>query len=199
MTVLIVFIVLIICINCIPLLTKTNFPKMEKQIVRALVASTILFLVFLFLEFIGFKLKGLYTFPLIGLTFIILTLLYFALFKNSKKKIMAIFLLTPLIVLGVFTQLFGRTEKEFSINDNNKIAVKTGGIMSCGELITITETKFGIFDKEIYHESSLCLQGISQIETIKFDKYNAVFLIYHNGKMDSENPYKYEIDNKNVW
>ena len=112
---------------------------------------------------------------------------------------MTVFLLLPLIVLGVFTLLFGRTEKEFEINANYKIAVVTGGIMACGELIKITETKFGIFDKEIYHESGLCLQGIRQIKTIKFDKQIAEFLIYHNGKMDSENPYKYEIENKNVW
>ena len=199
MTALIIFIGIIICINCIPLLTKTNFPKMENGIVRVLIASTILFLVFSFFEFNGYKLKGLYTYPLIGVTFIIFTLLYFAFFKNTKKKIMTVFLLTPLIVLSVFTLLFGRTEMEFEINDNYRIAVMTGGIMSCGELIKITETKFGIFDKEIYYESKLCLQGISKIETIMFNKQNAEFLIYHNGKMDSENPYKYEIENKNVW
>lgn len=85
MTALIIFVGIIICLNCIPFLTKTNFPKMEKVIVRVLIASAILFLVFSIFEFNGYKLKGLYTFPLIGLTFIVFAFLYFALFKNTKK------------------------------------------------------------------------------------------------------------------
>ena len=95
--------------------------------------------------------------------------------------------------------MFGRTIYESKIADGYKIQVTTGGLMSCGELIHLTETKLLIFDKKIVYESSLCLQEIERIETIDFDQNSAEFLIYHNGEMDSENPYKYKIENKNVW
>lgn len=108
-------------------------------------------------------------------------------------------ILIPLILLNLLTLLFGRTIYESKIADSYKIQVTTGGILSCGELIHITETEFLIFDKEILYESSLCLREIKRIETVNFDQDSAEFLIYHNGEMDSENPYKYEIENINVW
>ena len=199
MTALIIIIGIIICLNCIPLLTKTYFPKMEKVIVRILIASLILFLTFLIFEFNGYKLKGLYTFPSIGLIFIIMTLLYFALFKNTKKKIITVFLLTPFIVLSIFTLLFNRVLKEFEVNEKTKIVVTSGGLLSCGEIIKISQSKLGIFDNEVNYESNLCLIGITKIETLKIDNKHAEFLIYHNGENDSENPYKYNVERKNVW
>ena len=107
--------------------------------------------------------------------------------------------MTPLLVVSIFTILFGQTLKEFKVNDNTKIIVTTGGLLSCGELIYITQTKFGIFDKEVHYESSLCLHEIEKIETVRIDDKHAVFLIYHNGEMDSENPYKYDVERKNSW
>jgi hypothetical protein len=35
--------------------------------------------------------------------------------------------------------------------------------------------------------------------TLKIDDKHEEILIYHNGKLDSENPYKYEMERKNVW
>jgi len=110
-----------------------------------------------------------------------------------------VIVLIPLITLSMLTLIFDRTIKEFEINEKTKIIVTSGGPLSCGESIKLTEQKFWIFDKEIYHENSLCLQGINRIKIVKFDKDNAIFLIYHNGKMDSENPYKYKFENNNVW
>lgn len=112
---------------------------------------------------------------------------------------MTVFILTPLIVLSSYTLLFGRILKEFRVNDNIKIIVSTGGFLSCGEIIRITQTKFGLFDKEVHYESSLCLRGIEKIETTKIDNKHAEFLIFHNGQFDSENPYKYDVERKNVW
>ena len=199
MTEIIIFIGLIIGLNCIPLLTKTTFPKAEKIILRILTASSILFLTFTFFVFNGYILKGVYTFSIIIWTFIISTIIYFILFKNSKKKVLTVFLLTPLVVVSIFALIFGEVLKEFDINNETKIIVTTGGLLSCGELIHIKQTKFGIFDKEVHYESSLCLRGIEKIETIKLDEKHAEFLIYHNGEMDSENPYKYEVERKNGW
>lgn len=199
MTAIIIFIGLIVVLNCIPLFTKTNFPKTEKVIVRILIASAILLLIFTILGFNGYRLKGIYTLPAIGLTFILSTLLYFVLFRNTKKKILTVLILIPLIVLSTFTLLFGRILKEFRVYDNTKIIVTTGGFLSCGEIISITQTKFGVFDKEVLYESSLCLRGISKIVTTKIDDKHAEFLIFHNGEFDSENPYKYDVERKNVW
>ena len=199
MTEIIIFIGLVIGLNCIPLLTNTTFPKAEKIILRMLIASSILFVTFTFFIFNGYILKGVYTYSIIIWSFIISTIIYFILFKNSKKKVLTVFLLTPLLVVSIFAIIFGKVLKEFHINNETKIIVTTGGILSCGELIRITQTKFGIFDKEVHYESSLCLREINKIETIKLDEEHAEFLIYHNGEMDSENPYKYVVERKNGW
>ena len=197
MTVLIVFIGLIVGLNCIPFLTKANFPRTKEVVIRLLFISTILWLTFTILQFCGYRLKGQYSFLAIGLTFIVLTLIYFTLFKNTKKKILTVFLLSPLLFVSIFTLLLGQVLKEFRIDESKKVVVTTGGLLSCGEVILITQSKFGLFDKEIHYESSLCLRGIEKIEILKFDNRHFEFIIYHNGEMDSENPYKYEVKIKN--
>ncbi|MGN6646519.1 MAG: hypothetical protein ACTHJT_08310 [Cytophaga sp.] len=200
MTALIIFIGLIVGLNCIPLLTKTNFPKTEKVIVKLLVTTTILFLIILFFAFNGYRLKGQYTFVTITLIFIGLTIIYFAVFKNTTTKILtATLLLTPLLTVSIFTLLIGQVLKEFDINNKTKIIITTGGFLSCGELIYITQTKLGLFDKEVHYENSLCLRGIEKIETVKIDDRHAEFLIYHDKTMDSENPYKYDVERKTGW
>ena len=199
MTAILIFIGLLIGLNCIPFLTKTTFPKTEKVIKKILVASTILFLTLVIFAFNGYKLRGFYTFSTINWIFIISTIAYFAIFKNSKKKLLTIFILTPLIVFSFLTLLLGQLVYENRIDETNKISVTKGGFLACGEIINITQTRFLIFDKEVYHIENLCLIGINKIETIKFDDKHTEFLIYHNGENDSENPYKYQMERKNGW
>ncbi len=199
MIVSIIFIGLIIGLNCVPLITKTNFPKTEKIILRILLVATILFLTFTIFEFNGYRLKGFYTFRIICITFVAMTMFYFALFKNTKKKIFTVILLTPLIILSIFSLLFGQVLKEFTVNNNTKITVTKGGLLSCGEIIRITQNKFGLFNKEVHYAGSLCLIGIEEIKTTKIDNKYVEFLIYHNGEYDSENPYKYVVERKNEW
>lgn len=169
---------------------KTTYPKIEKVINRVLIASIILFLPFTFFESIGFRLKGLYTFPTIGLIFIFSGVLYFALFKNSKKKIVTVLILTPLIGLGIVTLSIGREIIGFKIDDTTRMSVSTGGILACGENVVFTQSSHRIFDKEIFKIDNLCLKGIYKIETLKLDEKHVEFLIYHNGDLDSENPYR---------
>jgi ABC-2 type transport system permease protein len=199
MTAIIIFLGLLIGLNCIPLLIRTNFPKAERTIKIILVASTILFLTFTIFAFNGYRLKGLYTFSTISWTFIVSTIAYFAIFKNTKEKLITIFLLTPLVVLSILTLLLGQLVYENKIDETNKISVTTGGFLACGEIIHITQTRFVIFDKDVFHIENLCLTGINKIETVKLDDKNTEFLIYHNGEYDSENPYKYEVERKNGW
>ena len=161
-----IFICIIIGLNCIPFLTKTTFENLEKVIVKVLLASTILFLTFTILKFSGYRLKGLYIFSTITWTFIYSTVLYFALFKNSKKKILTIFLLTPLIILSILALIIGEVEYENKIDETHKISVTTGGFLACGENIQITKSRFIIFDKEVFSTNNLCLKGINKIQTI---------------------------------
>ncbi len=164
-----------------------------------LIATTILFLIFGILELYGYRLKGLYTFSIITSTFIVSTITFFALFKNTKRKILTVILLTPLLVSSVLTFISRTLVYERQLDEKNRISVTTGGFLTCGEMINITQTRFIIFDKHVFHIDDLCLQGITNIETIKLEDKHAEFLIYHNGKMDSENPYKYDLERKNSW
>ena len=107
--------------------------------------------------------------------------------------------MTPLLVLGILTFILGQLVYERKLDEDNRISVTTGGFLACGEIINITQTRFVIFDKQVFHIGDLCLLGITKIETIKLDDKHAEFLIYHNGQLDSENPYKYDVERKNGW
>lgn len=198
MITILILIAIIIGLSFIPLLTKMSFPKVEKIIIGMLIFTFILFLIFTIFEFNGFRLKWVYTFPTIILAFIVSNLFYFSLVQNTKKKIVTVFLMTPLIIFSILTFLLNSVIKEFKINETYKMIVTTGGPLSCGEVIKVTKPTLLIFNKEVYYESSLCLIWITKIETIEFGNGKAEFLIYHNGEMDSENPYRYEIESKNI-
>ena len=86
-----------------------------------------------------------------------------------------------------------------AIQYDSQIYRASSKLFATPEIINITQTRFLIFDKEVYHIENLCLIGINKIETIKFDDKHTEFLIYHNGENDSENPYKYQMERKNGW
>lgn len=110
-----------------------------------------------------------------------------------------VLLLTPLIILSVLSLIMDKVTYEKKINQNSKILVSSGLFLSCGEIINITQTRLVIFDKRVDYFENLCLIGIDKIETIELDDKQAKFLIYHNGEFDSENPYEYKVESKNVW
>lgn len=199
MIAIIIFIGIIIGLNCIPLLTKKTFPKIEKVVGRILIAMTILLLITLIFDFNGYKLKSFFAYREIGLCFVISTFIYFAIFKNTRNKIWKGALLTVLIITTVTTQLLYQKTGSFKINDELNMSISREGFLACGEIIRITKTKFGIFDKEVFYDNNQCLIGITKVETVRIDKSGAEFLIYHNKEQDSENPYQYEIENKNMW
>ena len=102
-------------------------------------------------------------------------------------------------MLGILTLITGRVINEFRRDDTTKISVTKGGFLACGEIIKITQSKFGIFNKEVFHIDNLCVIGIHKIEALKIDEKHIELLIYHNGELDSENPYKYDLERKNGW
>jgi ABC-2 type transport system permease protein len=103
------------------------------------------------------------------------------------------------VLLSIYLQVFNQTVGCFKITNDLNIVISREGFLGCGEIIRLTTSKFGIFDKELIYDSNQCLRGISKIETVEFNNKQAKFLIYHNGEMDSENPYHYEIENRSVW
>ena len=199
MTVLIIFIGLIIGINFIPKLTNKNYPYAEKIILKFLIISGIIFLTFGLLEGYGYKVKGQHSFSIICLIFIVFSFLFFALFKNTKKKILIVLLLIPLIFLSISFMAFSKVKKEFQIDSKTKIIVTSGGFLSCGENIEISKSKFVLFNKVAVNLTKICLTGIEKIEVKKLDNVKAEFLIFHNGQNDSENPYELNVVRENVW
>lgn len=194
MLILLVLLFIISIINFIPYFTKWNFPKLEKIITQISNYSLIGFLVCLIFLFFDLRFKGNYTNLIITLIFIFSQLLLFGIAKNTPSKIIRVVLVTPVIIMALFTLFIGQVILEkYQINDLYNIETRTSGFLGCGEVIGITETKFVIFDKTIF-QGNVCLTEISKIETILFDESRVEFLIYHNGGMDSENPYKYEVD-----
>ncbi|MBM1108244.1 hypothetical protein JQC67_18975 [Aurantibacter crassamenti] len=199
MTVIILFFLIIIGLNCIPFVVKTEFPKLETLIKRTLIITSIIFILMVILLSNGYQLKGIYSHSFIELTFIILILFYFSFFKNNKSKLLSLFILVPLISLATLLLVFEQVITEYKINEKYKIEVSKSGFLGCGERVSITKSDLGIFRKRILIRTDLCLIGIDKIETVEFNENGAEFLIYHNGIFDSENPYKFEIKNKNVW
>jgi hypothetical protein len=179
-------------------MTKTTFPKLEKIVLWLLFSSTILFLTLLIFEFNNYRVKGINSFSTVSFIFLILAILFFAIFKNTTKKILTTVILTPVLLTSIFMLLFTRTLKEFKLDDNHKIQVTNGGLLACGEHLKIIKPAFIFFDKVVYSNGNTCLKGITKIETLLNDKEKLEIEIFHDGQFGAENPYK-ETIKKNGW
>ncbi|ALM19825.1 hypothetical protein AAT17_00400 [Nonlabens sp. MIC269] len=194
-----IFCGILLGLNLIPELIRKEYPKTEKIIARILLFATIIFLILILLSLFGIRLKGLYTDAIISLTFLISSFTFFATKKNTRNKIISIVILFPLILVGFYFQFFSQNLGTYEVNDELNIKISQEGFLACGEIIQLTKSRLLIFEKELIYDTNQCLRGINRIETIKFNNRRAEFLIYHNGEMDSENPYHYEIENTNLW
>ena len=199
MTFILILSIFLIGLNLIPELIKRDSNNLERAIRNILVVSTFLFLTVVFLPLVGLRLKGLFTSRLIGIVFLTTSLAYFAVNKNTRKKVVFVMTLLPLILLESFLLLMNENLGSYEVNDTLEIKVTQEGFISCGETVRLTKSRFFLFDKELVSITDLCLVGISDIETIAIDDSKATILIYHNGEGDSENPYLLEIENQNVW
>ncbi|AUC15770.1 hypothetical protein BTO06_11690 [Tenacibaculum sp. SZ-18] len=199
MTTLIIFFLILIGLNCIPYLTKKEFPRFKNIITRGLTISLIIISVIVIFLYNGYRLEGIYSNSFLELTFIIFVLLFFSIVKNNRTKLLKLLVLIPSVCLIILLFIFEQVIAEYEINETYRIEVSESGFLNCGERISITKSELGIFRKRIFTRTDLCLIGINKIETIEFNENDAEFLIYHNGNYDSENPFKYRITNKNVW
>lgn len=151
------------------------------------------------LLFNAYHLKGLYTSISIVFLLYILCILYFCLIKITRKKLITVVILIPVLVIASLRFIFGKVIYNHLINDNHKIQVIEGGILACGETIQLSKTAFFIFDKELHTTSAICLWGISKIEVLEYTNQKLILLIYHNGKGEKDNPYRYEIKKDKEW
>ena len=213
MTIFLVLITIALGISLVLILTKPDFPRAENIIKKISFYSFIGTVFCTLLLFFRFRLKGEYTTSIIGLTFLLSTIILFGLAKNSRTKLLSGILTIPIFLVGVLSLFFEMTLfffylialpfeppiAKFEINKNHNVEVRVGGFLACGESLVITESQFGILDKQKYVGNNSCVKGINKIETLEFSEIKADFLIYHDGKTEFENPYKYEVELKNVW
>lgn len=192
--IIVAFIGLIVGLNYIPHWVNVQSRWIKNTILGSLGVSTALFLALTVLAFNGYRIKGFYNFSIITWCFIGSTIAFFTLFKNSKKKIVAVCLLAPTIVLGFWMLVSGQLVYARSIDATHKIFISSDGFLACGETFVIAKTKFRIFDKEVFRDGNLCITGTYSIETVKFDDQNAEFLIYHHGQNNDDGPYRYTVD-----
>ncbi|MFD2697788.1 hypothetical protein ACFSQ0_07265 [Mesonia sediminis] len=183
-------------LNLIPKITGFKSIKIEKKISIILLSSLLLNITSIALIFNDIKIKGFYTNSIIGIIFIITCLLFFAIVNNNWKKILIVVILIPVIALTLITLFFSQSIAKFQINRDYSIEVRNGGLLSCGETIHIYKTNNLFFDEIVQNKNDLCVYGIYDIKTTHFDNKEAQFLIFHNEKLDSENPIKLELKRK---
>ncbi|BAO76450.1 hypothetical protein [Winogradskyella sp. PG-2] len=213
MTTFIILITIFSGISLVLIFKKYDFPKLEKVIRKISFYSLIGILICAILLVFDFRIKGKYTTTIIGLTFLLSTILLFGLTKKSLTKVLSGILTLPMFVFGILS-LFSEVGLVFfylitlpfqspmaksEINENHNVEVRVGGFFACGESLVITKSQFGILDKQQYVGNNSCVTGIDKIETLEFKENNVEFLIYHDGKTEFENPYKYQPEIKNVW
>jgi hypothetical protein len=199
MIAILIFISVLIGLNIIPELINKELPKTQKRILKILIISTLFFLALTIMSFMGYWLKSLFLNLIIKFIFILTSFIYFVTVQNTRRKLITSLLIIPLIIFSFCSMILSKTVYSYKVNNDLNILVTSEGFLACGEIIRLTKTEFGIFEKELIYDSNQCLRGIKKIETVRFNKYEAEFLIYHNGEMDSENPYNYKIENKKNW
>lgn len=212
MTLFIVLITIFTGISLVLIFKKYDFPKLEKVIRKISFYSLIGILICVLLLVFDFRLKGKYTTSIIGVIFLLSTILLFGLTKKSLTKILSGILTIPIFIFGILslfweigfgffyliTLPFQAPSAKSEINANHNVEVRVGGFLACGEILVITKSEFGILDKQYYAGNNSCVTGIDKIETLDFQENIVEFLIYHDGKTEFENPYKYQSEMKNV-
>jgi len=175
-------------LNLIPNITGFKSIEIEKKISIVLLSSLLLNIISLVLILNDIKFKGFYTNSIIGIIFIITCLLFFTIVDNNWKKILKVILLIPVIAITLITVFLSQQIAKFQINQEYNIEVRSGGLLSCGETIHICKTDILFFDKVVHNKNDLCVYGVYDIRTTHFNNEKAQFLIFHNEKLDSENP-----------
>jgi len=186
-------------VNSIPYLLGKDLLNFNRLILNLLIPIALLTLLAFVLSMSGYKLKGFYAYKILGLGSIVTSILFLATEKKIKLKIIANFLLIPLMLIGVYNTLLYHKTGTYKLNADLDLVVSQEGFLGCGETLRITQTQFLIFDKELKIDSRQCLKGITEIEPLEVNDQSIELLIYHDGVNDSENPYHHKMQNENDW
>jgi ABC-2 type transport system permease protein len=192
---------------------KVNFPKLEKVIRKISLYSLIIILICVILSLFDIRLKWTYATSIIGLIFLLSTIILYGITKNKLYKNLSGALTIPLIILGILSPFiegpiallyliampFQPPIVKSEINETYSVEIRDDGFLPCTESLIILESKFWIFDKQQNLGTNFCLTGINKIEPLIVNKNKVEFLIYHDGQTKRENPYKYKAEIKNVW
>ena len=161
---------------------------------RLFTLSVILNALMVGLYFFGIRFRGLYTELLIAGSLAILSLLYFIVLRFTIRRLREVVVALPLLLFSLAIVFFDGKKGIYAVKDSRQVVVTSGGMLSCGEILNFVETEMGIFAKEYYHETSLCLTGITGIKVAESEDGKDKLLIFHDRKNDSENPYHYLLD-----
>ncbi|HRE73738.1 MAG TPA: hypothetical protein PK637_06565 [Flavobacteriales bacterium] len=164
MAILLLFICIYFLPNLMAGIAEERSPFLERNAPRfLLISSSLYFLSLLFLSY-SFILKGVYTFTLISLFFLASIIVYSAVCTNTGKKILILFVLFPFYCICLLSLFFGRKMDEFKVNDNHKIILSSGGMLSAGEELTVVRSGYFIFDKKLTDINNICLAEIQDTE-----------------------------------
>ena len=194
------------------IIANYNNSYLEKLLTRIVTVSFILSIVLSVLMWFEFRLKGCYTTSIIGMTFWCGTIVIFGLTKDKRKKFITGLITIPTFIIGIMSLIvqplvllfaipylaFQAPIAKFDIDKTHNVEVRNPGFMACGESLYVTESKYLIFDRQIYVGNNACVTGIKKIKTTEFNKEKMTFLIYHDGIEKDENPYKYEVERETV-
>ncbi|GAB5556870.1 MAG: hypothetical protein SchgKO_10830 [Schleiferiaceae bacterium] len=196
---LLAFLALVVGVNLMPQWVDWKAPRWVAASRKALVFTSGGFVLVLFLNLAGYSLKGAYTHTVVYVSFMMSCFLFFALVKNSMKKIIAVALLSLALLLCTFMLMFDRTLYRTEVTDNLAIQVTQGGFLACGEQIRWTQSTMGIFDVDLGVDNNLCLTGIYKIEIASISDDQVELLIFHGKTRDSEFPYFYTLEIQGDW
>lgn len=198
MILIISFFILIFALNVVPEFLKLPSINLVKRVKQILLVSTTLVSITLAFRINNYTLVGTYTTDAFVVIFHLSCATYFMLVPNSVKKIITSLFLVIMMLLTIMISLFGRVKYELELDDDLSVKVQTGGIMACGDQIILTKSQYLIFEKQVHYEGALCLRNIEQIEVVDRSQDLLSLKIYHDGEYDSENPYFYQIDRKEI-
>ena len=208
MSLFISLIVLALGVSGILLLTKTRFPKAEKLLSRIALLSLVVMILCVVLLSNDLCLKGAYTSAIIGVVFLLTTLVLFGLSKRTTTKIWSGLITIPVFIcclLSLFDKgylfffyllalPFAPPIATYDVDETHQVEVHDGGFMACGESLVLTESTCFLFDKQRYAGNNHCVTNIYKVETVAFDENKATFLIHHDESRNIENPYTYETE-----
>lgn len=156
-------------------------------------------IVFIFIiDVFNLRFSGKYTELIVYIVFEITAIVYFLKVPTNWSKIALDFALIPTYLAVLFQIVIYSPPSVFPLDDTYSITTRIEGLLACGESISITKNRLWIF-VETLHSNDPCLRKVESIDVLNFSPEKLIINIHHDGDLDSENPYRYEVENEGYW